>query len=107
MAAAASSADSQAGRSSSGNLRFLLRGLVVAAVVGGIMSLGNVNIGAIGQGLAYGLAGVTVYMTFRVLGFVDLTVDGAFPIGAATCAVLIVGGQSPKSRSWRPSSRAR
>ena len=56
------------------------------------MSLGNVNIGAIGQGLGYALAGVCVFLTFRVLGFVDLTVDGAFPIGGAVCAVLIVSG---------------
>ena len=96
MAAATSSVDSPAGSNLSANARFALRALVVAVVVGVIMSLGNVNIGAIGQGLAYALAGVTVYMTFRVLGFVDLTVDGAFPIGAATCAVLIVGGQSPE-----------
>ncbi|MCY3779278.1 MAG: ABC transporter permease [Chloroflexi bacterium] len=96
MAAATSSAESPAGSGISGNMRFVLRGLVVAVIVAVIMSLGNVNIGAIGQGLAYALAGVTVYMTFRVLGFVDLTVDGAFPIGAATCAVLIVSGQSPE-----------
>ncbi len=96
MVAATSSADSQTESRLSGNMRFLLRGLVVAVIVAIVMSLGNVNIGAIGQGLAYALAGVTVYLTFRVLGFVDLTVDGAFPIGAATCAVLIVSGQSPE-----------
>ena len=96
MAEATSSTEDSAGNGISANTRFLLRGLVVAAVVAVIMSLGNVNIGAIGQGLAYALAGVTVYLTFRVLGFVDLTVDGAFPIGAATCAMLIVNGQSPE-----------
>ena len=37
-----------------------------------------------------------MYLTYRVLGFVDLTVDGAFPIGGAVCAVLIVSGQSPE-----------
>ena len=96
MAAVTSSADSQSRSEMSASTSFVLRGLVVAAVVGLIMSLGNVNIGSIGQGLAYALAGVTVYLTFRVLGFVDLTVDGAFPIGAATCAVLIVNGHSPE-----------
>ena len=96
MTATESAVNQEQASALSANLRFLLRGLIVAAVVAFIMSLGNVNIGAIGQGLAYGLAGVTVYLTFRVLGFVDLTVDGAFPIGAATCAVLIVGGQSPE-----------
>ncbi len=71
---------------------FLVRGIVLAIVIAGFMSLGNVNIGAIGQGLGYALAGVCVFLTFRVLGFVDLTVDGAFPIGGAVCAVLIVSG---------------
>ena len=75
---------------------FLLRGALLTVVVAIFMSAGNVNIGAIGQGLGYALAGVTVYLTFRVLGFVDLTVDGAFPIGGAVCAVLIVSGQSPE-----------
>lgn len=72
--------------------RFLIRAVVLAVVVGIFMSLGNVNIGAIGQGLGYALAGVCVFLTFRVLDFVDLTVDGAFPIGGAVCAVLIVSG---------------
>lgn len=60
------------------------------------MSLGNVTIGAVGQGLGYALAGVTVFLTFRVLGFVDLTVDGSFPLGGAICAVLIFAGVSPE-----------
>ena len=80
----------------SGARGFLLRGAILIVVVAIFMSIGNVNIGAIGQGLGYALAGVTVYLTFRVLGFVDLTVDGAFPIGGAVCAVLIVSGQSPE-----------
>ena len=80
----------------SGARGFLLRGAILIVVVAIFISIGNVNIGAIGQGLGYALAGVTVYLTFRVLGFVDLTVDGAFPIGGAVCAVLIVSGQSPE-----------
>ncbi|MCY4022360.1 MAG: hypothetical protein OXF32_02815 [Anaerolineaceae bacterium] len=60
------------------------------------MSLGNVTIAAVGQGLGFALAGVTVFLTFRVLGFVDLTVDGAFPMGGAICAVLIFVGISPE-----------
>ncbi len=80
----------------SGARGFLLRGAILIVVVAIFMSIGNVNIGAIGQGLGYALAGVTVYLTYRVLGFVDLTVDGAFPIGGAVCAVLIVSGQSPE-----------
>ena len=79
-----------------GKLNFSLRALVLIVVVALFMRFGNVNIGAIGQGLGYALAGVTVFITFRVLGFVDLTVDGAFPIGGAVCAVLIVNGHSPE-----------
>ena len=75
---------------------FLLRGLLLIVLIGVVMSLGNVNIGAIGQGLGYALAGVCVFITYRILGFVDLTVDGAFPIGGAVCAILIVNGSSPE-----------
>ena len=61
------------------------------------MSLGNVNIGAIGQGISYALVGVSVFLTFRILDFPDLTVDGAFPIGGAVCAVLILNDYSPEA----------
>jgi putative ABC transport system permease protein len=36
-----------------------------------------------------------VYITFRILRFSDLTVDGSFPLGAAVAAFLIVSGHSP------------
>jgi putative ABC transport system permease protein len=42
------------------------------------------------EGLAFG-----VYLTFKVLAFPDLTVDGSFPLGAAVAAVLIVNGGDP------------
>lgn len=51
--------------------------------------------GAIEQGLAYGVLALGVYLTFRVLRFADLTVDGTFPLGAAVAATMIVGGASP------------
>lgn len=51
--------------------------------------------GSIEQGLAYGVLALGVYLTFRVLHFADLTVDGSFPLGAAVAATLIVGGTSP------------
>ncbi len=97
MEANASSAEDLQTRNASAARSFLLRGALLIVVVAAFMSIGNVNIGAIGQGLGYALAGVTVYLTFRVLGFVDLTVDGAFPIGGAVCAVLIVNGYSPEA----------
>ncbi len=78
------------------NRSFILRGVLLVVIIAVVMSLGNVNIGAIGQGLGYALAGVCVFITYRILGFVDLTVDGAFPIGGAVCAVMIVSGSSPE-----------
>jgi putative ABC transport system permease protein len=71
---------------------FLLR-LLLNAIIGVVlMSLFNVNIGAIGQGLSYALVGVAVFITFRILHIPDLTVDGAFAIGGAVCAAMIVAG---------------
>ncbi len=96
MTASASSAEQPQSRAAGAGLQFVLRVIALAVVVAFFMSVGNVNIGAIGQGLGYALAGVTVFITFRVLDFVDLTVDGAFPIGGAVCAILIVNGHSPE-----------
>ena len=42
------------------------------------------------EGLAFGLVAIGVYLTFRVLAFPDLTVDGSFPLGGAVVATLIV-----------------
>ncbi len=52
-------------------------------------------IGALSQGLVYSLMALGVYLTFRVLNFPDLTVDGSFPLGAAVSAVLIAHGVNP------------
>ncbi|WP_336652381.1 MULTISPECIES: ABC transporter permease [unclassified Leucobacter] len=52
-------------------------------------------IGAIELGLLYGVMALGVYLTFRVLNFPDLTVDGSFTTGAAVAAALITSGQSP------------
>ncbi|MGE4193489.1 MAG: ABC transporter permease [Pseudodesulfovibrio sp.] len=51
--------------------------------------------GALEQGFAYGLMVIGVYLTFRVLDFPDLTVDGSLPLGAAVSAVAITAGYSP------------
>lgn len=51
--------------------------------------------GALELGLLYGLVAIGVYLTFRVINFPDLTVDGSFPLGAAVCAALIVQGTHP------------
>ncbi len=52
-------------------------------------------IGALELGFIYGVMALGVYLTFRVLNFPDLTVDGSFTTGAATAATLITAGQSP------------
>lgn len=51
--------------------------------------------GAVELGLVYALVALGVYISFRVLDFPDLTVDGTFPLGAAVTAVLIAGGWNP------------
>ncbi len=51
--------------------------------------------GALEQGFAYGLMVLGVYLTFRVLDFPDLTVDGSLPLGAAVSAVAITKGVDP------------
>lgn len=52
-------------------------------------------IGALELGLIYGVMALGVYLTFRVLNFPDLTVDGSFTTGAAVAAALITNGQNP------------
>ncbi len=52
-------------------------------------------LGALEIGLVYGLVALGVFLSFRVLNFPDLTVDGSFPLGAAVTAALIVVGTDP------------
>ena len=52
-------------------------------------------LGAIEQGLVYGIMVIGVYLTFRILDFPDLTVDGSLPLGAAISAVAITNGVNP------------
>lgn len=49
-------------------------------------------LGSVELGLIYGLVALGVYLSFRVLSFPDLTVDGSFPLGAAVVATAITGG---------------
>jgi putative tryptophan/tyrosine transport system permease protein len=52
-------------------------------------------LGAIEVGLIFGLVALGVYISFRVINFPDLTVDGSFPLGAAVAASMIVAGWNP------------
>ncbi len=47
------------------------------------------------QGFIYALMSYGVYITYKILDFPDLTVDGCFPLGAAVTAVLITNGVNP------------
>ena len=47
------------------------------------------------QGLIYGILTLGIYITYKILDFPDLTVDGSFPLGAALSAVLITKGVNP------------
>ncbi|MFP4662233.1 MAG: ABC transporter permease [Halanaerobiales bacterium] len=47
------------------------------------------------QGIAFGLLAMGVYITFRILDFPDLTVEGSFPLGASITAKLIIIGTNP------------
>ncbi|QXZ10809.1 ABC transporter permease [Comamonas sp. Y33R10-2] len=58
------------------------------------MSLFSV-LGAIEIGLIFSLVALGVYISFRLLRFPDLTVDGSFPLGGAVCAILISTGSNP------------
>ncbi|OBZ15287.1 ABC transporter permease [Bacillus sp. FJAT-26390] len=51
--------------------------------------------GAVESGLLYALMALGVYITFRILDFPDLTVDGSFTTGAAIGTVLTVNGTAP------------
>jgi putative tryptophan/tyrosine transport system permease protein len=50
---------------------------------------------AVEQGLAYGIAALGIFLTYRILQFPDLTVDGSFVTGAAVASILILNGTDP------------
>lgn len=52
-------------------------------------------ISTVSQGLLWALLAIGVYLTFRVLDIADLTVEGSFPLGAATAATLLTAGYHP------------
>lgn len=47
------------------------------------------------QGLIYGILALGIYITYKILDFPDLTVDGSFPLGAAVTALMITKGANP------------
>ena len=55
----------------------------------------NLLLTSIEQGLVFGIMALGVYVTFKVLDFPDLTVDGSFPLGAAVASIIIFNGGNP------------
>ena len=52
-------------------------------------------IGILEQGFIYGIMALGAYITYKILDFPDLTVDGSFPLGAAVTVALISRGVNP------------
>ncbi|MDD3185598.1 MAG: ABC transporter permease [Anaerostipes sp.] len=52
-------------------------------------------IGVFEQGFIYAIMALGVYITYKILDFPDLSVDGSFPLGAAVTAVLLMKGMNP------------
>jgi len=50
---------------------------------------------ALEQGLIFGIMALGVLISYKILDFPDLSVDGSFPLGAAVGAAVLVGGHSP------------
>jgi putative ABC transport system permease protein len=50
---------------------------------------------SISEGLVYAFVAIGVFLTFRVLAFPDLTVDGSFVVGGSIAAVMIAAGGNP------------
>ncbi|QNQ81322.1 ABC transporter permease [Lactobacillus sp. PV034] len=55
----------------------------------------NLIVSSIGQGLLWALLGLGLYLTFRILDFADMTVEGTFPLGAAIAVTAISQGMNP------------
>ncbi|HVJ48556.1 ABC transporter permease [Desulfitobacterium sp.] len=55
----------------------------------------QIAVGTLEQGLMYAIMVLGVYLTFRILDYADLTVEGSFTLGGATAAILIYNGTNP------------
>ena len=60
-----------------------------------LLSFFNSLPGAFGQGLAWGIMAIGVYITYRILDVADLTVDGSLATGGAVAALGITMGLNP------------
>ncbi|NLK27840.1 MAG: ABC transporter permease [Clostridiales bacterium] len=55
----------------------------------------TILIGTLEEGLVYAIMALGVYITYKILDFPDLSVDGTFPLGSAVTAILITNGILP------------
>lgn len=55
----------------------------------------TILLGILEQGLIYGILALGLYITYTILNFPDLTVDGSFPLGASVAVALITAGANP------------
>ena len=54
----------------------------------------GILIGILEQGMIYAIMALGVYITYKILDFPDMTVDGSFPLGAAITVLLLTGTES-------------
>lgn len=75
-------------------------GLILLLLVAAFLAMGGLNsmgvwLGAIALGISMSLVAVGVYLTFRILNFPDLTIDGSFVLGGSITATMLVAEYSP------------
>ena len=59
------------------------------------MDILNLTINILEQSALFSLVAIGVYITYKILDFADLSVEGTYPLGAAIAAVLLVNGYNP------------
>lgn len=60
-----------------------------------MIDIASIAIGILEQGFIYGIMAMGVYITYTILDFPDLSVDGTFPLGIAVSFVMINSGLNP------------
>ncbi len=74
----------------------IILGLLALLIIPSLRTLSfNVWFGSLATGLSFAFVALGVYISFRILDFPDLTIDGSFPLGAAIAATMIVAGVNP------------
>lgn len=62
---------------------------------GMVVNMLTIILGVLEEGLVYAIMALGVYITYKILDFPDLSVDGTFPLGGALTAVMIIAGVHP------------